>query len=385
MHELSTILERWREAGRDGVLATVVHVRGSAYRRPGARMLILEDGSRVGTISGGCLETDVVRKAWWWTDHGATIRTFDNTREDAARDFGLGCNGVITVLLERVETAGVGRLLEFLEVRQRRREAVVVATVIRAADAGELAVGDRVLCDAGGIVEGADLPIAGLLTAAVRATFAERRSRLVHLSDAEVFVEWVGPPQRLFVFGGGHDVVPLAALARMMGWSLTIADSRLSRVEPGRFPDAEKIFTVPSSGDISDLDIGHDDAVVVMTHNYPQDVALMPHILAANPRYLGLLGPRVRTEKMFAEIGADPLADNVHAPVGLDIGGDHPEGIALSIVAEIQSVLSGQPGGRLRRRKGAIHAPALELGVEAPAPTWNPDHSIQPTCAVWYA
>lgn len=384
MNELSSILGSWRGAGSDAVLATVVHVRGSAYRRPGARMLVLADGSRIGTISGGCLETDVVRKAWWWTDQGATIRTFDNTKEDAARDFGLGCNGVITVLLERVETPGVGRLLEFLEASRKRREAVVIATVIRAADPGELAVGDRLLCNAGGIADGADLPIAVQLATAVRATFAERRSRLVHLGDAEVFVEWVGPPQRLFVFGGGHDVVPLAALARMMGWTLTIADSRLSRIEPDRFPDAEQIVTVGSSDDVSDLDIGSDDAVVVMTHNYPQDVMLMPAILAAKPRYLGLLGPRVRTQKLFAEIGADPWAENVHAPVGLDIGSDHPETIALSIVAEIQSVLGGQHGGRLRRRHGAIHAPALETGVAAAAAAWDPERSIQPQCAVAY-
>ncbi len=184
MNELSAILQGWRDAGpeaRDAVLATVVHVRGSAYRRPGARMLIRGDGTRIGTISGGCLEADVVRKAWWWTDEGATIRVFDNTTEDAAHDFGLGCNGVITVLLERVEAAGVVRLLQFLDEHQTRREGVVVCTVVRATAGGGLAVGDRVLHDQAGIASGGRLSVAHALADAVRATFAEQRSRLVHL------------------------------------------------------------------------------------------------------------------------------------------------------------------------------------------------------------
>ena len=147
MNELRSILNAWRQNGPhhdQAVLATVVHVTGSAYRRPGARMLILPDGRRFGTISGGCLEGDVVRKASWWTsDQGTALRVFDNSSEDAAWEFGLGCNGVITVLLERLALAQVTEMLAFLDQRQASRRSAVVATVIRSSDTSRAAPGDR--------------------------------------------------------------------------------------------------------------------------------------------------------------------------------------------------------------------------------------------------
>lgn len=388
MNELATILERRRTARastEDAVLATVVHVRGSAYRRPGARMLLLPDGTRLGTISGGCLETDVARKAWWWTDDGVAVRVFDNSVEDAARDFGLGCNGVITVLLERVGMTGAGRVLDFLAGTQARREGAVVATVVRADDEGPWRTGDHYLHDA----QGEPCDGAGFFTAelsnAVRDTVSSRKSRLVHLAEADVFVEWVGAPQRVFLFGAGHDVVPMSTACAMQGWAVTIADLHANQLLPARFPAASDFFAIPVSGDISALGIGREDAVVVMTHNYPQDSRLLPQLLAANPRYLGMLGPRSRAEKMFGEIGARMDGDNLYAPVGLDLGGDHPEGIALSVAAEIQAVLHGHLGGHLRSRRGAIHAPPLECGREDPAASWSPDVRVQPVCSLAHA
>lgn len=388
MNELATILERRRSsrtATDEAVLATVVHVRGSAYRRPGARMLLLPDGERIGTISGGCLETDVARKAWWWTDEGVAVRVFDSSTEDAARDFGLGCNGVITVMLERVGTTDAGRVLDFLAGTQARREAAVVATVVRACDEGPWRVGDHFLHDAVGEPrDGADF-FATELSDAVQDTLASRKSRLVHLAEADVFVEWVGPRQRVFLFGSGHDVRPMSAMCAMMGWSVTVADVHAAQLQPERFPDAEGFFAIPLSGDISGLGIGRDDAVVVMSHNYPQDARLMPQLLAAAPRYLGMLGPRSRAEKMFDEIGAALAGDNLYAPVGLDLGGDHPEGIALSVVSEIHAVLHGHVGGHLKLRRGAIHAPPIETGHRAPAASWTPEATVQPVCSLTHA
>ena len=164
MAELGAILARWRDArgSLDGAtLATVVHVRGSAYRRPGARMLVLADGTRVGTISGGCLEGEVARKAWWWTDGGPAVRVFDNTDEDAARDFGLGCNGVITVLVERADSPPVASLLRFLDDLRHRRETGVVATVVDADADAPFAVGDRLLHDGFDVVASAESGLAG--------------------------------------------------------------------------------------------------------------------------------------------------------------------------------------------------------------------------------
>lgn len=361
MNELAEILSHRRTAGDAGaVLATVVHVRGSAYRRPGARMLIGTDGTRIGTVSGGCLETEVVRRAWWWTNGGATIRVFDNSNEQAARDFGLGCNGEITVLLERADSPAAAALLDFLDRNQRLRQGVVVATVVASNGQSTVEVGDRALFAHDGHVETDECSPTQRIVREVWDTFAERESRLVSLGDADVFVEWIAPAQRLFVFGAGYDARPLATMACLVGWQTTVADARPARLDATRFCGS-RLFAIPPSGDISALGIAEDDAVVVMTHNFPEDVALLPQLLEASPRYLGLLGPKRRAHKLLDAIGCKRVPANVYAPVGLDVGAEHPETIALSILGEVQAVLGGRAGGHLRERKGPIHENALEV------------------------
>ena len=386
MNELTAILERWqldKEDPSEAVLATVVHVTGSAYRRPGARMLITDDGFKIGTISGGCLESDVVRKAWWWTEEGASIRIFDNTTEDAAWDFGLGCNGVITLLLERIETPSTTQLLHFLHEYRARHGVVVVATVISVAAGSDDNLGDHLLYDGEGIVAGSSSRLAELLTDIVQTTFQEKKSRLVYLDKANVFVEWINSPQRLVILGAGHDAVILTATAKMMGWRIVIADHRPTYLQSHRFPGAERIFTIPSNGDITDLVIRNNDAVIIMTHNYAKDLLLLPQVLAENPFYIGVLGPRDRTQKMFSDINSNQfLSENIYAPMGLDIGGDTPESIALSIVAEIQSVINERKGGLLRNHEGPIHKPALEVGFVDLKQNFSINQAIAPSCSL---
>ncbi|MEY3759408.1 MAG: hypothetical protein RIR39_899 [Pseudomonadota bacterium] len=386
MNELTAILKRWqldKENHSEAVLATVVHVKGSAYRRPGARMLITDDGFKIGTISGGCLESDVARKAWWWTEEGASIRIFDTTAEDAAWDFGLGCNGEITVLLERIETPSTHKLLQYLSEYQARNEAVVIATLISVTDEYDGNLGDHLLYDEKGFVEGAAPKLADLLTDIVQITFQEKTSRLAYLDKVNVFVEWVNAPQRLVILGAGHDALLLVTTAKIMGWRIIIADHRPAYLKPDRFLGAEQIFCIPSNGDISDLAIKSNDAVVIMTHNYSQDLLLLPQVLAKNPFYIGVLGPRDRTQKMFSDINSNQfLSENIYAPMGLDIGGDTPESIALSIVAEIQSVISERKGGLLRCHKGPIHKPALEVGFVDLKQNISTNHKIVPSCSI---
>jgi xanthine/CO dehydrogenase XdhC/CoxF family maturation factor len=322
-------------------------------------MLIVPDGRRIGSISGGCLEGEIARKAWWFTESGTpVVRVYDTTSDDdAVWEFGLGCNGVVQVMLERVDTPGASALLEFLDAQ--RASPAVIATVIR----GEDVAGDRLLIDAAGhtagSLAGSNLELA--LRSHTAAAMRERRSRLVHLGETQVFVEWIGPPLSLVVFGAGHDAVPLSAIARELGWSVTVADGRPAYARANRFPDARVVLTTLSDP-LRDVRIDHDTAVVLMTHNYPLDVRLLPRILPLRPRYLGLLGPRRRAEKLFAEIGIDPPA-GVHYPIGLDLGGDAPTSIAVAIAAEIQAALHGRRGGMLQYRTGAIHAPAEEFGA----------------------
>jgi len=348
MRELDLILEAWKNQA-SGVLATVVHVEGSAYRRPGARMLIQPDGSRIGSISGGCLEGDVARKAAWWTADGPVLRVYDTmSDDDAVWEFGLGCNGVIHVLLERTDSPSVQSMFQFLENRKNLREGSVVATVIRGAQ-----VGTRYLFS--------ESTMASDLSQQAAECLQNRKSTLLHTPNADIFLEWIGPPQKLVIFGAGHDAIPLASMAATMGWNVTVADGRPAYAQANRFPGAHNVVLLPNK-----VEIDSDTAVVFMTHNYPQDAKLLPEVLKAKPRYLGLLGPQRRTERLFNEIGESITAYDLHSPVGLDIGGDTAESIALSITAEIQARLANRPGGSLKWKRGPIHTPAETKGTLSP-------------------
>jgi xanthine dehydrogenase accessory factor len=389
MNELHAILDAWgelKESDQDAVLATVVHVKGSAYRRPGARMLIMPDGQRIGTISGGCLEGDVSKKAWWFTEDGRpSVRVYDTSSdEDAAWEFGLGCNGVIQVMLERVKAEAGRETRLFLESCRTAGKPGVMATVIRAREGAVPETGDRLFVGPYGVVSG---PLHGSavergLSFHIEQTLKEKKSRLVHLGSCEVFVEWVGPPVSLVIFGAGHDAIPVVKLAKQLGWHVTVADGRQAYARPGRFPGADRVVLMERENLLQDIAVGAETAVVLMTHNFPQDGKLLREILPARPRYLGVLGPTKRMDQLWAEIGmpADTMA--VHAPAGLDIGADSPEAIALSIVAEIQAEFAGRSGMRLRYRSGPIHAPAEEAGawsgISIPA-------TEQPACELAWA
>jgi len=193
------------------------------------------------------------------------------------------------------------------------------------------------------------------------------------MPDCEIFVEWIGPPVPLVVFGAGHDAIPVVKISKQLGWNVTVADGRPSYAVTERFPDADRVVVMKAPDFLAGIEITPESIVVLMTHNFPQDAKLLRQILRGRPRYLGLLGPKKRTDSLFAELGLRPETVNVHAPVGLDIGADTPEGIALSIVAEIQAELAGRPGMKLRHRRDAIHAPVEELGVETTLALPEPD------------
>ena len=226
MRELDAILDAWRGLegkDRDAVLATVVHVTGSAYRRPGGRMLIVPDGRRIGCVSGGCLEGEIVRKAWWFTESGGpVVRIYDTTSEDdAVWEFGLGCNGVVHVMLERVNTPAASGMLDFLDAHRAARKPAVVATVVRTDARSGIRVGDRLLLDESsapaGSLSGSAIEPQVLMHAA--AALREKKSRLAHIGvQPIVFVEWIGPALSLAVFGAGHDSIPLVNFARQLGW-----------------------------------------------------------------------------------------------------------------------------------------------------------------------
>lgn len=281
MHEIDRMQTAIRETPR-GVVVTVVRTQGSTYRRPGARAVIAESGRVTGAISGGCLERDLAERIRPWLDamQPRLVKYDSTSADDLVFGLGLGCRGVLELLVEPFDAAHPPPLLEF---RWNGREPV------------------------------------------------EWTSKL---PSGETFVEVIRPEVALAVFGGGPDVLPVVRLAQSVGWR---ADA----------------FTTRDPVDLSGY-----DAAVVMTHNFERDTDLLRHLLASRVMYVGLLGPRSRGDELLAEAG-HPRDARIFSPVGLDLGAETPEEIALSIIAEIQSVVAGRSGRPLRDLDVAIHEPRM--------------------------
>ncbi len=341
MKEREQILDLWRDVqtqGTGAVLVTVVKTLGSSYRRPGARLLIAEGGRRAGSISGGCLEDDVVKKAWWLSEKGPVVRRYDTTPDgeigpsgELSGGFGLGCNGIIYLLIQRLR-AGEASALDLLANVHAMRQQAVLAHVLAPAD------------------------LAG--------TFS--RSQMP-VSATDVFLETLNPPVRLLIFGAGDDAVPLTELARQLGWQVCVFDGRAHYARGERFPAAQQVSVRDPSLSLDDLQMDSRTVAVIMTHSYAQDVnflrALVKHCLP----YVGVLGPRNRSEQLMMDAQVAPAdALSLHGPAGLDIGADGPEQVALSILAEIQACLNGREGGPLRERAGSIHSRESDGRTGAP-------------------
>lgn len=364
------------------VLVTVVDVRGSAYRQPGAHMLIRRNGERTGSISGGCLEGELLQKAWWWTEGGQPVlKTFDTALdEDTSFDHGAGCNGTVHVLLERTDTQPLKDTFSFIDSLQKGREKGVVALVI--ATSGPVAgtwAGQRVFfkLHQGRLIDQSEDQLSSTVYEDAELVMDDRRSRLVRYligeQTVDVFFEVVLPALPLLVFGAGDDAIPLTRAAKELGWSATVCDARPVFGKKERFPQADQVILTQPKDLLAGVLLQKDAFAVVMNHSYGVDRTILGELLKAadGPRYIGMLGPRARTKQMLGELGIDVMPGAVYAPVGLDIGADTPEGIAISIVAEIQAVLAGRDGRMLRRRAEALHArqsPVVRM-VDQPAAT----------------
>jgi xanthine/CO dehydrogenase XdhC/CoxF family maturation factor len=377
MTDLEHILPLWRElesAGSDYVLATVIEVQGSSYRRPGARMLLAADGRRAGTVSGGCLEAEVAKKAWWLTKSGPTVERYSTLEDDGDLPYGSGCGGVIFILLERRATARP--LLEALHAAWSAREPLAIATVLEGPHIGHRAFASHAPASAQ-----ADL---GQLA---RRTFDERmpRDQRIAIDGAQtrVWVDYRTARPGLWIFGAGDDTRPLHKLARELGWFIAVADGRTHLATAQRFPAADMVLSLPISelpaqsavkghdfsradtpGQItgalapegwSQLDLHPSDAAVLATHSYQQDTHILAFLLNRaphqRPAYIGILGPQRRTREALTDaarlLGLTPttmLIDQwlgeINGPTGLDLGADTPASIALSILAEIQKSLT---------------------------------------------
>jgi len=292
MHEIDKLITACRsllDAGLRGVVVTVVRTHGSTYRRAGARTVIGENGGVFGAISGGCLERDLGERIRpWLADMQPRVVTYDSSRsDDLVFGLGLGCRGVLDLLVEPFDAAHPPRLLQF---QWSGREPVAWTTM---------------------------------------------------LPDGESMVEIIQPQRAVVVFGGGADVQPVVSLARAIGWTADVVTTR----DP--------------------IDLRAYDAAVVMTHNFLRDAELLPALLASQIQYIGLLGPKSRGLELLAHAGLAPDS-RIHSPIGLDLGGETPEDIALSIVAEIQAVLNRRSAKALRDLDVPIHTPPIHEPVTSP-------------------
>ena len=334
MHETHRIAERLDTRGNfPCALVTLVAVSGSSYRRPGARLLIESDGSRVGSISGGCLEADVIARAARVRATGAAeVVVYDTTSEnDLVWGVGLGCHGVVHLLVERIDVA------PDWAATLRRNAAQNRATPLRTVwtSPGPLPLGTSL----------AKAPLEGA-------------------GEIRVFEERVPPPTPLVVFGAGDDVQPLVRFARELGWHITVADPRPDFVTPGRFPAADRLVTSPAADLVAAVDPPANAVAVVMTHHYVHDLPMLGALFERDLAYLGLLGPKKRAARIVGDLQrsgttvTDSQVRRLHAPVGLDLGADGPAEVALSIVAEIQAALAGRNAQSLRHRDTPIHEPS---------------------------
>jgi xanthine/CO dehydrogenase XdhC/CoxF family maturation factor len=345
-------------AGGVCVLVTVVGTRGSSYRSPGARMLILPDGSRIGAVSGGCLEGELCRRAHWWTSESpAVLKTFDTSTQEDNEGFGLGCGGGIDLLLERLERDASGEAVAThpLLAQQRvteSRAAAAMAVVLEPASASGVRVGQRFVLDC--VQQYPE--VTALLERAVAIGYsftAELREGT--LAGSRVFFESLAPPVQLVVCGAGTDAQPVVAQAAALGWSVVVLDQRADFARELRFPDAERVVVAKDAAALDNLRLDGRTAAIVMSHSFTQDTFFLESLLRRPLGYLGVLGSRRRTLDLLARLGRDVMPPGLHAPAGLDIGAETPEQIALSILSEIQATFARRAGGALRERDGSIH------------------------------
>ena len=358
MTDLERVLPLWREleaAGADYVLATIVAVEGPSYRKPGARMLIASDGRRAGTVSGGCLEAEVARRAWWLTGAGPVVERYSTVADDGDLPYGSGCGGVVYILLERSTTARP--LLQSLEACFHARISIAIATVLTGPQIGHRAFAG--LPELPHAIRDDELHVE--LRSRARRAFNFRtsfdESISIHGVPTRIWSDYRPARPGLWIFGAGDDARPLLRMAREMGWFVALCDGRSHLTTHVRFPEADELHVLPidqlPAAAASHFRPLSSDAAILMSHSYEQDLRILASLLALDLRlaYIGVLGPQRRTRDLLAAAArlvgrpdspdaVERLLAQLHAPTGLDVGAETPAAVALSILSEVQQTLT---------------------------------------------
>lgn len=372
MREIEAIIESYekvRSNDLDCVLATVVHVEGSSYRRAGARMLVDEDGMMTGAISGGCLEGDALRKALHAIhQHKNKLATYDTSDEnDAVIGAQLGCNGVIQVLFEPIDFQHPDNPIELLKRASSQSHSMIIGTFFHLDKTNEQ-IGSTFLINQ-------DLQVIGKgVTADLRDQILND-CRLAFKDETSLFREYLIKEERQYLFlevftqsptlvlvGAGNDAQVLAQMAEILGWNIVVTDGRPTHASSDRFASSCQVIVATPEKILDEVEVTNRTVFVLMTHNYRYDLSVL-EVLLGKPQipYIGILGPKKKYQRMLGDLKEAGIVvteeqfDKIHAPVGLEIGAESPAEIGLSILSEIQSVLTGTHGGQLKIKDGPIH------------------------------
>ena len=373
MKELSEIINAYDKAvlaGKSTALATVVHVDGSSYRRPGARMLVDDEGFLTGAISGGCLEGDALRKAMLALSQQKTkLVTYDTSNEDDMTiGIQLGCAGIIQVLFEPINNSSPYNPIELIRELISRRQHAVLLTLFNLDNKNQEQRGTCLLLQEDGILRG-DIQHQDFQDALVndmkdvlQSGKSIFKSYVDQHESSTAFIEFMQPAVSLVIVGAGNDAIPIMQIANTLGWDIRVVDGRNTHAKPEKFQTACQVLVSKPEEVLGQLPIDDRTAFVMMTHNYNYDIAMLKALLPMDIPYIGMLGPKKKTARMLKEIQDaglkidDKMLEKVYGPTGLELGAETPEEIALSITAEILSVMNGTPGGQLKRKNDVIHS-----------------------------
>ena len=380
MKEIKNIIQAYDEAQRQGrqtALATVVHLEGSSYRRPGARMLVTDEGQMTGAISGGCLEGDALRKALLvMSQQQSKLVTYDtNDEDDITIGVQLGCAGIIQILIEPIDAGNLQHPISLLKKVMAKRQKAVLVTLLNFNDKKNIQQGTCLLLEEDGNASG-DLEDAiikkALLEDAATAMHKQQSLFKNYITDSgtiSAFIEYIKPAISLVIVGAGNDAIPLLEITDSLDWETHVADGRPAYATTERFASACQVLVAKPEKVLEQITIDEQTVFVLMTHNYNYDLAMLKALLQTNASYIGVLGPKKKLDRMLDELkeGGMKLSqehlNRIFGPVGLDIGAETSEEIALSIIAEIKAELASKTGQSLRYKQDAIH-PREETLIE---------------------
>jgi xanthine/CO dehydrogenase XdhC/CoxF family maturation factor len=350
-------------------LATLVHLNGSSYRRPGARMIVDETGQLTGAISGGCLEGDALRKAVYCIhQQQPKLVVYDTSDEDDATiGVQLGCSGIIQVLFEPIQDDDPNNPIELLKLAIQRRQNAVLVTLYASNIKNGDPLGTTILLEESGFIMNntsfEQIPVE--LFNDIKDTLVLKKSTFKTYADPDftlnAFISFIAPPISLIIVGAGNDAIPLQMIAETLGWQVTIVDGRQTYAKIERFSASCQIVVSKPEMVLDQIIIDEKTVFVLMTHNYNYDYAILKALLERKVAYIGALGPKKKLDNMILDLQKDGIFLNeeqkntLYGPVGLEIGAETPGEIALSITAEILSVLNAKKGGSLRNLSTEIH------------------------------